>query len=101
MVTVIIGGAGNDSFYVGGDVLGTVVALDIDGVTGTVDHLVAATTRRTTPSGSRASSSTSPPHVGQFIVTERPGGTVVYEPGEGVTDGPASGRPPPRRTTCS
>ena len=43
VITTIIGGLGSDTFDVGGDVTKSIIALSVEGVSGTVNHSVAST----------------------------------------------------------
>ncbi|HEV8460189.1 MAG TPA: Calx-beta domain-containing protein [Gaiellaceae bacterium] len=82
VATRVIGGLGNDTLDVAGDVTGDVFSLDIEGTSGTVNHQVM--------SGDPAYNglvapgvdlSVARPGQGTVVITETNGGTAVYENG--------------------
>ena len=82
VATRVIGGLGNDTINVAGDVTGDVFSLDIEGTSGTVNHRC-----RSTDSGYNGlvadgvDLSVARPGQGSVVITETGGGSAVYEGG--------------------
>ena len=80
--TRVIGGLGNDTLNVGGDVVGDVFSKDIEGTSGTVNHQV--TSADPNYNGLTANGvdlSVARPGQGQVIISESGGFSAVYEGG--------------------
>src|SRR5260221_6404365 len=82
VATRVIGGLGNDTIDVAGDVTGDVFSLDIEGTSGMINHQVIATDPNY--NGLVAPGvdlSVARPGQGSVVITETNGGSAVYEGG--------------------
>ena len=104
VATRVIGGLGNDTMNVAGDVTGDVFSLDIEGTSGTVSH-----ERRvdrpatTTASRRRPRPERRAPGPGQVVIKESDGFSALYEGGcfGGLQQPvPGANRPTPTRRRC-
>ena len=88
--TRVFGGLGSDTINVGGDVVGDVFARDIEGTSGTVNHLV--TSNDPNYNGLVADGvnvDVARAGQGQVVITESDGFTALYEGGCFATPMPA------------
>ena len=82
VITRVIGGLGSDTINVGGDVVGTVFAQDVEGSSGAINHLVTSgDVRYNGMTTSGVDLSVARPTQGAVIITESAGFTAVTEGG--------------------
>ena len=82
VATRVIGGLGNDTIDVAGDVTGDVFSLDIDGTSGTLNHAVSSVDPNYNGLVAPGISySVARAGQGSVVITETDGGTQVYEGG--------------------
>ena len=88
MVMTVIGGLGSDTFNVGGDVTGTIVSRELEGRSGVIEHEVTSTAD---PNYNQLLApgidlNVAEAELGQVVITESGGSTLVREFGGGTID---------------